>query len=78
MPSVSIGMNDVRAPALLADSGPAMLSTAPLPNCSGVFESFFQRVGRKRRQDRTPPGRMPSTEPITVPRQIGPRIRFHS
>ena len=35
MPSVSIGMNEVCAPALLADSGPATPSTAPLPNCSG-------------------------------------------
>ena len=31
MPSVSIGMNEVCAPALLADSGPATPSIAPWP-----------------------------------------------
>ena len=44
MPSVSIGMNEVCAPALLADSGPATPSMAPLPNCAGSFESFFSSV----------------------------------
>ena len=41
MPSVSIGMNEVCAAALLALSGPATPSIMPLPNFSGVFESFF-------------------------------------
>jgi hypothetical protein len=37
MPSVSIGMKAVCAPALLADSGPATPSTAPLPKRDGSF-----------------------------------------
>ena len=41
MPSVSIGMNDACAPALLADSGPATPSIAPLPNRDGSRASFF-------------------------------------
>lgn len=44
MPKVSMGMNDVCAPALLAASGAATPSMAPLPNASGVFESFFSPV----------------------------------
>ena len=41
MPSVSIGMNEVCAPALLADSGPATPSTAPWPNRDGSRAIFF-------------------------------------
>ena len=41
MPSVSSGMNDVCAPALFADSGPATPSIAPLPNRLGSFATFF-------------------------------------
>ena len=44
MPSVSMGMNEVCAAALFADSGAATPSTAPLPNSSGRLESFFSRV----------------------------------
>ena len=44
MPSVSSGMNEVCAPALLADSGPATPAMAPRPNSRGVFESFFSTV----------------------------------
>ncbi len=44
MPRVSMGMNEVCAAALFADSGEATPSTAPLPNCSGCLESFFSRV----------------------------------
>jgi len=39
-----MGMNEVWAPALLADSGPATPSIAPLPNCSGWLETFFSSV----------------------------------
>ena len=39
IPSVSIGMNDVWAAALLADSGAATPSTAPLPNPRGAWRS---------------------------------------
>ena len=41
MPKVSMGMNEVCAPALLADSGPATPSTAPWPNCAGFFDHRF-------------------------------------
>ena len=41
MPRVSIGMNDVWAPALLADSGAATPSMAPLPNSAAFLETFF-------------------------------------
>ena len=51
MPSVSIGMNEVCAPALLADSGPATPSIAPLPNRSGCLESALLDACRRR----TPP-----------------------
>ena len=44
MPSVSIGMNEVWAAALLAASGAATPSTAPLPNWPGFFEIFFSSV----------------------------------
>ena len=40
-PSVSSGMNEVCAAALLAASGPATPSMAPFPNLSGSFDSFF-------------------------------------
>ena len=39
-----MGMNEVCAPALFAASGPATPSIAPLPNCSGCFDSFFSTV----------------------------------
>ena len=41
MPRVSIGMNEVWAPALLADSGPATPSMAPRPNSRGLRERRF-------------------------------------
>src|SRR6476659_315096 len=41
MPSVSIGMNEVCAPALLADSGPATPRMSPLPNLLVEPASFF-------------------------------------
>src|SRR5512137_2485862 len=45
MPSVSIGMNDVCAPALLADSGAATPRMLPLPNGGlGFFPIFFSTV----------------------------------
>ncbi len=40
-PSVSSGMNEVWAAALLADSGPATPSIAPCPNVSGCLETRF-------------------------------------
>ena len=44
MPSVSSGMKAVCAPALLADSGPATPSIAPLPKRDGSLASFFSIV----------------------------------
>ena len=44
MPSVSIGMNEVCAPALLADSGPATPSIAPLPKREGSRAIFFSNT----------------------------------
>ena len=41
MPSVSIGMNEVCAPALLAASGAATPSIAPLPNSAECRDTFF-------------------------------------
>ena len=44
MPKVSMGMKEVCAAALLADSGAATPSIAPLPKRSGVLETFFSNV----------------------------------
>jgi len=44
MPSVSSGMKEVCAPALLAASGAATPSTAPLPNSAEKREVFFSKV----------------------------------
>ena len=44
MPSVSIGTMAAVAPALFADSGAATPSIAPLPNCSGCFDTRFSTV----------------------------------
>src|SRR3989442_5031823 len=41
IPSVSSGMNDVCAPALLADSGPATPWISPLPDCEGCLASLL-------------------------------------
>ena len=44
MPSVISGMNAPPAAALLAASGPATPSIAPLPKRSGVRDIFFSRA----------------------------------
>ena len=44
MPSVSVGMNDVCAAALLAASGPATPSMAPLPKRDGSLAIFFSTM----------------------------------
>ena len=41
MPRVSVGMKAVMDAALLEDSGAVMPSIAPVPNFSGLRESFF-------------------------------------
>jgi hypothetical protein len=44
MPSVSNGMNEVCAPALLADSGAATPWMAPLPKLAEFQDTFFSSV----------------------------------
>jgi hypothetical protein len=44
MPSDSIGMNEVWAPALLAASGAVTPSMAPLPNCAEFRDTFFSTL----------------------------------
>ena len=44
IPSVSIGMNEVCAPALLADSGAATPRMSPLPKSRGGRATFFSSV----------------------------------
>ena len=41
MPNVNIGMNEDCAPALLAASGAATPSMAPLPKLALFFDTFF-------------------------------------
>ena len=43
-PSVSIGMNEVCAPALLAASGAATPRMSPSPKLRGGFATFFSIV----------------------------------
>src|SRR3954452_9189710 len=71
MPSVSIGMNEVCAPALLADSGPATPWIAPLPNgMRGLRTIFFSTVYDANEESKAPPpGRTPRMEPSAVPRR---------
>ena len=52
MPSVSSGMNDVCEAALLALSGPATPSIAPLAEARRILgDLLFQRIGAEGRQD---------------------------
>ena len=76
---MSSGMNDVCAAALLADSGAATPSMAPLPNFSGFLEIRFSReYDVKLASTWPPPGSTPSSEPIVVPRRTGIRMRRKS
>ena len=73
MPSASIGTNAPVAAALLADSGPATPSIAPLPNRSGCFD--MRRSTPYDTNDEmmcAEPGMMPIKKPIRLPRAIGP------
>ena len=79
MPSVSIGMNEACAPALLAASGPATPSIMPVPNFSGVLEIFFSIAYEVNEASTAPPpGNTPRNEPSAVPRTIGAIDRFIS
>ncbi len=73
MPSAIIGTNAPVAAALLADSGPATPSIAPLPKRSGVFE--MRRSIPYDTNDEmmcAEPGMMPMRKPSTLPRAMGP------
>ena len=60
------------AAALLADSGPATPSIAPLPKRSGCLESLRSRAYEtKEEMTCADPGMMPMMKPSTVPRAIG-------
>ena len=48
MPSVSIGMKEVCAPALLADSGPATPWIAPFPNGTRGLRTYGTTSDRQR------------------------------
>src|SRR6266478_9859894 len=79
IPKVSNGIKDVCAPALLADSGAATPSMAPLPNWARFFETFFSMEYAAKEPKIEPlPGRMPNAEPIIVPRRMGAIMRFQS
>ena len=72
-------MNEVCAAALLADSGPATPSMAPLPNSCEYFEAFFSsEYDANDASVAPPPGRMPSTEPSAVPRSTAGIMRLKS
>ena len=69
MPSVSSGTSTPVAAALLAASGPATPSIAPLPNSSGCFESFFSvAYDRKVGISEPPAGMVPNGKPMPVAR----------
>jgi len=79
MPSVSSGMNEVCAAALLADSGPATPSIAPLPNSCENFDVFFSsEYAANEASAAPPPGRIPSAEPSAVPRSTAGIMRLKS
>src|SRR3546814_10058430 len=78
-PSVNSGTSTPAADALLAASGPATPSIAPLPNSSLCCESFFSSV-----YDNIvgisdpPPGMVPIGKPMAVPRSQGFQERRQS
>src|SRR5262245_32418878 len=68
-PRVSIGTSTPAADALLAASGPATPSIAPLPNSSGFFDSFFSvKYDRKVGTSAPPAGSAPIGKPMKAPR----------
>src|SRR5450631_1077239 len=70
MPNVSSGMNEVCAPALLADSGPATPWIAPFPKRLGSFATFFSNAyDANEASIAPPPGSKPRIEPRPVPRR---------
>src|SRR4029453_8797739 len=78
-PRVSSGTSVPVADALLAASGPATPSIAPLPNSSECFESFFSIAYDRNVGISAPPaGIVPNGNPSAVPRSQGFHERFQS
>src|SRR5256885_10903302 len=78
-PSVSIGTSTPAADALLAASGPATPSIAPLPNSSGCLHSRRSAEYERNVGISAPPaGRAPIGNPNRVPRSHGAHERFQS
>jgi hypothetical protein len=78
-PRASRGASMPAAAALLAASGPATDSIAPLPNSSGFFDRrFFMRYDRKVGISLPPTGSVPNGKPRKVPRSHGFHERFQS
>src|SRR5215207_7085101 len=78
-PSVSRGTSTPAAEALLAASGPATPSMAPLPNSSGCLVSRFSVAYERKVGISAPPaGRLPIGKPRAVPRSHGFQERDHS
>src|SRR3972149_10605333 len=79
MPSVSMGTMARAEAALLADSGPATPSMAPLPNSAGCRDTFFAReYARNVAMVGPAPGSTPMKKPSTVPRTMAQRLRAQS
>jgi len=73
MPSASIGTKAPVAAALLADSGPATPSIAPLPKRSGCFDMRRSMPYETNEEMMcAEPGMMPIRKPSRLPRAIGP------
>ena len=79
IPKLNIGMKLACAAALFADSGAATPSIAPLPKRSGVLETFFSRLyAEKAAMVGPPPGKIPNTVPMAVPRTMAPNELLRS
>src|SRR5262245_22714095 len=72
MPSESTGMMLPATAALLADSGPATPSMAPLPKPSGYADIRFSRAyDMNDAVTGPPPGTRPNRNPNPLPRRMG-------
>src|SRR5690349_2130337 len=78
-PRVSNGTSTPAAAALLAASGPATASIAPLPNSSGFLETRFSSQYERNVGISAPPtGNAPIGNPSIVPRSQGFQERRQS
>jgi len=81
LPGVSMGMNEVCAPALLADSGPATPRMLPSPKGTspGRPRTFFSTVyAANDDSSAPPPGSTPRMEPSAVPRSTAGTMSLKS